>query len=101
MKDQMKKLLCMLVKEDVDFDIYAHGREREGILFNIQVKKHNFVIADIASSDSTYGGREGLLEIMRADGKLFDESFDEVIGWLDAQKAFDVIKQLLKEHMEV
>lgn len=102
MNAEMTKLVVLLAKAHIPFSIIGTDRinyytDEEYITFNICVpgasKENDYSGSiDAASADSTYGGREGLIEIMgfRACKEVTDY---DAVGWLTAEKAFDLIKK--------
>jgi len=108
MNENMTALVVLLSKNNIPFEIYgsvrikpAYARNPEYFTqFNIKVTSKNGAAFDIASTSSTYGGDRGLLEIMRDDGKLFNETSDEIVGYLNANDAFEIIKKELNKNTE-
>lgn len=102
MNKEMTKLVSIIAKADIPFEIIGTDRTNyydgsEYITYNIIVPNsseadHYFGAIDAASSDTTYGGSQGLIEIMGFRGcKCITDN--DVVGYLTAEKAFEYIKE--------
>ena len=102
MHKEMTKLVSLIAKANIPFEIIASDRigyydQNEYITYNIAVPSsdianHYSGAMDAASSDSTYGGRDGLIEVM-GFRSCKDITNHDVVGWLTAEEAFKLIKQ--------
>ena len=102
MNKEMTKLVSLIAKADIPFEIIGtdrigHYNCNEYITYNIIVPNSseagNYSGAiDAASSESTYGGRQGLIEVMGFRGCKFITDND-VVGHLTAEEAFEYIKK--------
>lgn len=80
---EMQKLNKMLAKADIPFEVYPYTMcDRSYFQLCYPNKQH--CIVDAVSTEFTYGGREGLIEIMW-EGHWEE---DDVLGHLTANEAF-------------
>ena len=80
---ELNKLAVLLAKSDIPFEIYPYtiGDEQ---FFQLCYPNKEACIVDAVSTPYTYGGKEGLIEIMW-EGHW---EYDDVAGWLTANEAF-------------
>ena len=102
MNKEMTNLVSLIAKADIPFEIIGtdcigYYDRNEYITYNISVPdsdtaQHCSGAIDAASSESTYGGRQGLIEVMgfRSCECITD---NDVVGYLTAEEAFEYIKK--------
>ena len=105
MNKEMTKLISLIAKADIPFEIIGTDRisyyeSGEYITYNISVPdsdtaQHCSGAIDAASSESTYGGRSGLIEVMGFRSCEAITDYD-VIGYLTAEQAFEYIEKAWK-----
>jgi hypothetical protein len=87
---EMHKLVALLVKADIPFEIYPFTLGEE--TWQIAVPNKAECVIDAVSHKFSYGGDKGLIEVM---GSALDEMGD-VIGWLSGEEAFEHFKATYK-----
>lgn len=102
MNKEMTKLVSLIAKADIPFEIIGTDRTNcydgsEYITYNICVPdsdtaQHCSGAIDAASADTTYGGRRGLIEVMGFRGCECITDND-VVGYLTAEEAFEYINK--------
>ncbi len=87
-KTNMEKLAAKLVEAKIDF--------QTRIIFDtvqICIPSVEECVIDAISHEHSYGGKDGLIELMGVNV----DSTDGVVGFLTGKKAFDLIVSTLKE----
>ena len=85
MKTEMTKLITLLLNSDIPFDLTT---DSEGNQHNqVWYPSRDNAVCDVICHKYSYGGNDGLLEMM---GLLTDEEGedDDVIGWLTADEVY-------------
>ncbi len=75
---EMEKLVSILMLFDIPFEVVSHWSDTPQVWY--PCREHP--VCDVISFYGSYGGSEGLLEIM---GLVSDED-DDVEGWLTAKE---------------
>lgn len=85
---EIKKLITLLNSESIPYDLVddVEGNEKNQIYYPCVEKP----ICDVICHKYSYGGSEGLLEIM---GLVDDEIDDTVEGYLTAKEVFSRIQR--------
>lgn len=83
MRNEMTTLIDMLTSANIPFELRtdACGNKNNQIYY----PSYESRTCDVICHEYSYGGREGLLEIM---GLVDDEICDDVEGWLTAENVF-------------
>lgn len=85
MRNEMVTLIDMLASANIPFELTTDvcGNKNNQIFY----PSYKDRICDIICHEFSYGGRDGLLEIM---GLLDEEEqeYDDVVGWLTAENVF-------------
>lgn len=100
--EEMSKLAALLGKNDIPFllrTIWSAEPSNTGLLILIPDEKYGRAIIDASITIGTYGSEQGLVEIM-AHSCVSDVTGDDVIGWLDAEDAFEYIEKAYKLYYE-
>lgn len=88
--NEMDKLIPMLCKADIPFDLAIHmGRPQ---IIYPSLENH---VCDAVLHWGSYGHEQGLLEIM---GLVDEDAGDDVEGWLTAEQVFDRILDHYLDH---
>ena len=88
--NEMDKLIVMLCKADIPFDLAIHFGRPQVVYPSIE--NH---VCDAVLHWGSYGREKGLLEIM---GLVNEEVEDDVEGWLTAEEVFErIAEHYLKE----
>lgn len=82
--NEMNKLIVMLCKADIPFDLAIHFGRPQVIYPSVDNR-----ICDAICHWGSYGHENGLLEIMG----LCDGVDDDVVGWLTAEEVFEKISE--------
>ena len=89
MRTEMNKLIEMLNDANIPFELTTdvEGNENNQVWYPSQKNR----VCDVICHQYSYGGRDGLLEIM---GLLTEEEaeYDSVVGYLTAEDVFNRIK---------
>lgn len=87
----MTKLAVLLAKADIPFEL--RGQNCGGTLASVQICSPSVddCRIDAICHYYSYGGKEGLLEIMGAG---------DVVGWLSAEEAFTYFEKIVKRQGE-
>lgn len=93
---EMNKLAFLLGQAKIPFEIYPYCIGEMAYFQICYPNKENCRI-DAVATQFTYGGREGLIEIL--DETIEGEDGDGVIGWLTAEEAFDHFKEVSKHYI--
>ena len=85
MKKEIKRLVEMLENANIPFELTddVMGNSDNQIWY----PNHAEHICDVICHEFSYGGKDGLLEIMG----LSENEYDDVEGWLTAEKVFKKI----------
>lgn len=85
MRNEMVTLIDMLASANIPFELRtdACGNKNNQIFY----PSYKDYVCDVICHEFSYGGRDGLLEIM---GLLDEEEqeCDDVVGWLTAENVF-------------
>lgn len=87
--DNMTKLAALLAKADIPFELRGLTCGNTSATVQICSPSANDCIIDAICHHYSYGGDQGLLEILAA-------GLDDVIGWLSAEEAFDYFEKIVK-----
>lgn len=88
---EINKLAVLLAKADIPFEIVAWVLDGEATIQIASPNKKNCVV-DAVSHKFSYGGNEGLLEVLgSANPNLPNE---DVVGWCTADKAFQYFTEM-------
>ena len=89
---EMNKLIVMLAKADIPFEVYPFSFCDEPTFMVASPSAENRVI-DAVCHKGSFGGKQGLLEIMadKVDG------FDDVLGGLTAERTFEYFVKYTKK----
>lgn len=90
--DEMHKLVALLVRENIPFEIYPFQLTLNECTWQIASPSKANQIIDAVSHKYTYGGSDGKIEIL-------SELMDDVVGWLTAEEALPYF-QKAKRQME-
>lgn len=85
MKNEIEKLAKLLTNANIPFEYNSVITSRDQICY----PSRDNCICDAVCHQYSYGGNEGLLEIM---GLVREECADDVEGWLTAEEVFERIK---------
>ena len=91
-KIEMTKLAVLLAKADIPFELASFTICGEPTIQIASPSKESCII-DAVCHNFSYGGKEGLLEIM---GPEVDD-YDDVCGWLTAEQAFKHFERVMKK----
>lgn len=83
--NEITKLAVLLAKENIPFEIHTWVVCDRPAIQIASPSKDNMLV-DAACSFITYGGDEGLLEVLGSVNP--EEPNDDVVGWLTAEQAF-------------
>ena len=85
MKKEIKRLVEMLEVANIPFELTddVMGNSNNQIWY----PNHEKNICDVICHEFSYGGKDGLLEIMG----LSENEYDDVEGWLTAEEVFKKI----------
>ena len=83
--NELNTLACMLAKADIPFEIVAFIIDGEPAIQIASPSKKDCVV-DAVSHKFTYGGSEGLLEVLGSANPNCPN--DDVVGWCTASEAF-------------
>jgi hypothetical protein len=90
--NEMDKLIPMLCKADIPFDLAIHmGRPQ---IIYPSLENH---VCDAVLHWGSYGREQGLLEIM---GLVDEDAGDDVEGWLTAEEVFARISEHYKKNQK-
>lgn len=89
----MTKLAVLLAKADIPFEL--RGMTCGDATASVQICSPSIdnCYIDAICHQYSYGGREGLLEILGGD-------LEDVVGWLSAEEAFAYFEKIIKEQGE-
>ncbi len=87
--NEMDKLIPMLCKADIPFDLTIHMGRSQIIYPSVKEK-----VCDAVLHWGSYGREQGLLEIMG----LVENEEDAVEGWMTAEQVFDRILDHYLDH---
>jgi len=90
---EMNKLIVMLAKADIPFEIFPFKVSDEPAFLVASPNEKDRVI-DAVCHKFSYGGEEGFLEVM-ATGIC---EYDDVIGYLTAEQAFEYFVKYVKKN---
>ena len=91
--DNMTKLAVLLAKADIPFELRGQISTVDTASVQICSPSADNCLIDAICHYYSYGGREGLLEILA-------EGLDDVVGWLSAEEAFEYFKRVAKRQGE-
>ena len=100
--NEMTKLAILLAENNIPFELVAMTSMSDDMTtFDkpvVQIISPSVADRkmDAVCHNSSYGGREGLLEIMVNDPAFEEENGDAVVGWLTAEDALPYFKRWLK-----
>lgn len=105
---QITKLVCLLAKEDIPFELVAgpilthlgDDYPTAGMQVIIKSEKYGRPIIDAVINCMSYGHEGGLIEIM-AHGLVSEITNDDVIGWLTGEEAFEFMKKAYNQYNEL
>ena len=80
---ELNKLVAELGKAEIPFEIYPYHMMEQDYFQVCYPNKQNCII-DAVSTPYTYGGKDGLIEIMWESRW----EADDVLGWLTAEETF-------------
>lgn len=87
---EMHKLLAMLVRENIPFEIHSFQLTLNECTWQIASPSKENQIIDAVSHKYTYGGSDGKIEIL-------SELTDDVVGWLTAEEALPYFQKANEE----
>lgn len=100
--NEMTKLAILLAKNNIPFELVGMKSMSDDMkTFNkpvVQIISPSIVNRkmDAVCHNVSYGGRDGLLEIMVEDPAFEEENGDAVVGWLTAEDALPYFKRWSK-----
>lgn len=100
--NEMTKLAILLAKNDIPFELVGmRSMSDDMTTFNkpvVQIVSPSIADRkmDAVCHKCSYGGEEGLLEIMVEDPAFEKENCDSVVGWLTAEEAFPYFERWSK-----
>lgn len=94
---EIAKLIALLTENRYPFSVnYQEGKYP--LILGYAKTTNEAPLFDVVCSPWSYGGKEGLLEMMDRTyyGGIFENTDDEVLGYLTAEEAFNYIKKYSK-----
>ena len=85
----MTKLAVLLVKADIPFELRGQISTLDTASVQICSPSVDNCLIDAICHYYSYGGREGLLEIMGV-------GLEDVVGWLSAEEAFTYFEKIVR-----
>lgn len=83
--EEMEKLISMLENAGVEHEVGTH---RLSGTKQVHVPNKENEIVDAVSFWGSYGGEDGMIEV-------WGEGFDDAIGYLTAEEAFEIITKVM------
>ena len=90
MKKEMEKLIAALTALEIPFEVLSDMFGNDQVWYPTRQNPK----MDVICNQYSYGGSEGLLEIM---GLFTEEEYDSVVGYLNAE---NVLARILKDRAE-
>lgn len=89
---ELTKLACLLATANIPFELYPFNLNGEATL-QIAYPNKKDCIVDAVCNNSSYGGNEGLLEVL----VLVRPTINKNYGWLTAEEAFKYFDEIFSK----
>ena len=96
---EMNEVIRLCAINNIPFEVYTSAYFPDSVA--VAIPSYDNRELDVACNSGTYGHERGLLEIYRDDCGCFEETIDCVVGYLTADKCFDVIQRYMNDKSSV